>query len=168
MFDIISRNMREIAPTGNTLEEDRISWTRAMQEELQNPDKHWVLAFDGEALVGYVLYRIENHSALRAPLPGGECILHMDEIQIEKAYQGDGETFPLLMGKMLYDAKEAGARTVHTHVNKQNAKSQGIVRAMGLRIVKEKPCGFIYEGKAKDAYTRFGKNIIYEVYGALE
>jgi len=147
MFEIISLNMREIAPTGNTLEEDRITWTQAMREELRSPDKHWVFVFSGAELAGYTLYRIAGDA------------LHMDEIQVAKAYQGDGETFPMLMGKMLRDAKETGVHTLHTYVNKQNAKSQGIVRAMGLRTVKEKPRGYVYQGRAEDAqnwyFTKF-------------
>ena len=141
MFEIISRNMHEIAPTGNDLEEDRAAWTRAMHEELQNPDKRWILLFSGDKLAGYTLYRITGET------------LYMDEIQLAKEFHGDGMAFPMLMGKLLRDAKEAGVRTLHSYVNRQNAKSRGIVQAMGLRQVQEKPRGYVYQGRAEDAYA---------------
>jgi len=147
MFGIISRNMREIAPTGNTLEEDYVSWTQAMHDELQNPDKHWIFVFSGEELAGYTLYRIIGDT------------LHMDEIQVAKGFQGDGRAFPMLMGKLLRDAEEARVHTLRCYVNRLNIKSRGIVQAMGLRAVEEKPRGFIYRGRAEDAhdwyYTKY-------------
>jgi len=143
MFSIISANMHEIAPTGNCFEEDRASWTQAMHDELRNPEKHWIFAFSGETLAGYTLYRIHDDT------------LHMDEIQIDKAYQGDGRTFFMLMGNVLRDANESHVRTLHSYVNRQNAKSQAIVQAMGLRAVKETPRGMIYQGRLRDALDWF-------------
>jgi len=141
MFGIIAANMREIALTGNTIEEDRISWTQAMHEELRSPDKHWIFVFSGETLAGYTLYRIAGDT------------LHMDEIQVAKGFQRDGKAFPMLMGKMLRDAKEAGVHKLHTYVNRQNTKSRGIVQAMGLAAIGETPRGFSYLGRAEDAYA---------------
>jgi len=140
MFEIISQNMREIAPTGNTLEEDRVLWEQAMQEELRNPDKHWVLAFSGETLAGYVLYRI------------AEGVLRMDEIQIAKAYQGDKKTFALLKGRMLDDARMAKVRELRAYTNKKCEKAQGILHGMGLSVIGETPRGFRYAGGAEKLY----------------
>jgi len=144
MFEIIAQNMREIAPTGNTLEEDRKSWTQAMLAELNKPEKRWVMAFDrNEQLVGYVLYRIHG------------ATLHMDEIQVAKTRQGDGKIFPGLLGKLLRDGVDADVITLCSHANKHNEKSQGILQALGLRPVKELPRGLCYEGGFDDAFAWF-------------
>jgi len=147
MFTIISENMSEICPSENTLEEDRLSWTQAMHEELRNPEKHWIFIFSGEALAGYTLYRIIGDT------------LHMDEIQISKPFQGDGRAFPMLMGKLLADAGAAGVETLVSYANRQNLTSQGILAAMGLRVYEETPRGLRYRGRAEDAqawyYTKY-------------
>jgi len=142
MFELISGNMRAIAPTGNTLEEDRAIWTKAMRDGLRDPEKHWIFAFDGESLEGYTLYQIQGD------------VLRMNEIQIAPAYQGDGETFPLLMGKMLSDARAAEVTTIYAGANKPNLKSQGILRAMGLtELIGETERSFRYKGRAEDAFA---------------
>ena len=143
MFEIISRNMREIAPSGHTLEEDCISWTQAMHEELRNPEKHWILLFSSNTLAGYTLYRISGDT------------LYMDEIQVAKGFQGDGRAFPMLMGKLLEDARAAGVETLFSYANRQNIKSQGILGAMGLQVYEETPRGLRYRGRAEDALAWF-------------
>ena len=143
MFEIIAENMREIAPTGNSLEQDRALWHSTMRRELRRPDKHWVLAFSGETLAGYTLYRISGR------------VLHMDEIQVAKPFQGGGEAFPLLMGHMLHQAQAGGVRTVRASANKVNRKSQGILSAMGLKAVGETARSLRYQGDAQDALDWF-------------
>ena len=143
MFAILSQNMREIAPTGNTPEEDRASWEQAMGEELRNPDKHWILLFSDEALAGYTLYRIAGDT------------LHMDEIQVAKGFQGDGRAFPMLMGQLLRDAQAAGTEVLQSYVNKQNLKSWAILRGLGLTVVGETTRGFRCQGRAGDAQAWF-------------
>ena len=155
MFIIISQNMREITPSGNTMEEDRKSWTQAMREELRNPEKHWILLFSGEALAGYTLYRIENHPGPSDHPSKEGNYLHMDEIQIAKHFQGDGRAFPMLMGKLLEDARAAGAATLFSYANRQNIKSHGILGAMGLQVYEETPRGLRYRGRAEDALAWF-------------
>jgi RimJ/RimL family protein N-acetyltransferase len=143
MFTIISQNMREIAPTGNTLEEDRAAWTQAMLEELRNPGKRWIFAFCGKELAGYTLYRIAGDT------------LHMDEIQVAKGFQGDGRAFPALMGKLLEDARAAGVERLRSYANRQNLKSQATLRKLGLQVIGETPRGFRYQGRAGDAQAWF-------------
>ena len=143
MFSLIARNMREIAPTGNTLDEDRLMWTRAMLEQLRNPDTHWILLFSGEALAGYTLYRIAGET------------LHMDEIQVQQRFQGDGVSFPMLLGKLLEDAITARAETLASYANRQNLKSRAILSRLGLAIAGETPRGFQYRGRVRDALAWF-------------
>ena len=143
MFEIIAENMNEIAPTGNSLEQDRKLWTQAMLEELQKPGKRWVIVFSDDELAGYALYGICGD------------ILHMDEIQVAKAQQGDGRMFPALLGKQLRDAQAAGVRKLYSYANERNEKSQGILRNLGLRPVGQTPRGHRYEGDFEDAMAWF-------------
>ena len=144
MFAIISTNMSAIAPTGNTMEDDRRSWTQAMESELRNPEKRWIFARADGVLAGYLLYRVS----------AADDVIHMDEIQIAQAYQDDGVLFPALMAALLRDPAVPGA-TLRSYANKQNAKSQGVLRRMGLNVVGETVRGLRFEGKGSDALAWF-------------
>jgi GNAT superfamily N-acetyltransferase len=145
MFALLAENMRKIAPTGNTPAEDWVLWRAAMQAEWQRPEKRWILAFSGNTLAGYALYCIDD----------AEC--RMDEMQVAQAFQGDGTTFPALLGKLLRDA--AHTQTLRAYVNKRNPKPQGILRAMGLLPTGETPRGWQFAGATATAlswyHTRF-------------
>ena len=143
LFDVLAENMREIAPTGNSLEDDYAIWTQAMLNELEKPEKHWVLAFVEEQLAGYVLYRIVGD------------ILHLDEIQVAKPQQGDRKIFPGLIGKMFYDANKAEVTAFYSYANKRNKKSQGILQAMGLSVISETTWSFQYYGSFTAAHAWF-------------
>jgi len=145
MFGIIAPNMRAIAPTGNSVERDYIIWKKAMEKDLENPQKHWVMVFAGQEmrLLGYALYRIA--------MP----VLHMDEIQVVKTHQGDGIVFPALMGKILHDAEHFGTCTLRSYANKRNEKAFGILRTMGLQILDETETGYRYEGYLDHALAWF-------------
>ena len=144
MFTIISANMSTIAPTGNTLEEDRRSWTRAMVEELRNPEKRWIISQVNGVLTGYLLYRVN----------AADNVIHMDEIQIAEVYQGDGVTFLALIAALLRDSTVSGA-TLRSYANRQNTKSQGILQRMGLAVVGETERGFRFEGRGSNALAWF-------------
>jgi len=144
MFTIISTNMSAIAPTGNNLEDDRHSWTQAMEEELRNPERRWVISQANGVLTGYLLYRVN----------AADNVIRMDEIQIAEVYQGDGIMFPALIAALLRDPAVSGA-TLRSYANRQNTKSQGILQRMGLAVVGETERGFRFEGRGSDALAWF-------------
>jgi hypothetical protein len=134
MFEMIAQN---------TQEEDRKLWTQAMLEEIKKPEKRWVAAFSGDTLAGYALYRVCG------------VTLHMDEVQVAKAQQGDGKIFPGLLGKLLRDANNAGVRKLCGYANENNQKAQGILRNLGLRPAEQTPRGQRWEGSFEDALAWF-------------
>ena len=74
MFDILAGNMRIIAPTGDSYEEDRRIWL----SEAVPAFEHIILILDDGLLAGYSQYRLQDNT------------LRMDEIQFAKPYQGTG------------------------------------------------------------------------------
>ena len=74
VFDILFTNMNEIAPTGNSYEDDRQMWLSSMTS-VQRKEKQILLMYVGEILAGYFQYCIERDTML------------IEEIEIAPDYQ---------------------------------------------------------------------------------
>jgi hypothetical protein len=147
MFKLISTNMSAIAPTGNSLDEDCCIWQKAMYDELKKPNKKWLLAFNKGMLCGYMLYRIDTNLK----------IAYMDEIQLDARYQGDGVTFAKLFGCFLFSKEIECIETLYSYANKNNIKSQAILKCLGLSTIENFNNGFRFIGKKVDATSWFEK-----------
>lgn len=142
MFDILAGNMRIIAPTGDSYEEDRRIW----QAEAVPAFEHVILIFDDDRLVGYFQYRLQDNT------------LRMDEIQFAKPYQGSG------LFKRLYQYLTTIIPQDTQHVaacaNKMNQKAQNILEYLGLQRIGENKNGksFIYNGAYQAILEKYGSN----------
>ena len=132
MYNIISSNMNEIAPTGNSNEEDYINFKKYMHIELDNKTKRWIGAFYNNELIGYFLYKINDG------------VLNLDEIQIKKSHQGDKCTFIKLFKYILMDDEIKNDYRVMTYVNDKNIKSKAIVEKLGFEFLEKKGKGSKY------------------------
>ena len=142
MFDILAGNMRIIAPTGDSYEEDRKIWLA----EAVPAFEHVILIFDDDRLAGYFQYRLQNNT------------LRMDEIQFAKPYQGSG------LFKRLYQYLTTIIPQDTQHVaacaNKMNQKAQNILEYLGLQRIGENKNGksFIYNGAYQAILEKYGSN----------
>jgi RimJ/RimL family protein N-acetyltransferase len=142
MFDILAENMRIIAPTGDSYEEDRKIWLA----EAVPTFEHVILIFDDDRLAGYFQYRLQDNT------------LRMDEIQFAKPYQGSG------LFKRLYQYLTTIIPQDTQHVaacaNKMNQKAQNILEYLGLQRIGENKNGksFIYNGAYQAILEKYGSN----------
>ena len=142
MFDILAENMRIIAPTGDSYEEDRKIWLA----EAVPAFEHVILIFDDDRLAGYFQYRLQDNT------------LRMDEIQFAKPYQGSG------LFKRLYQYLTTIIPQDTQHVaacaNKMNQKAQNILEYLGLQRIGENKNGksFIYNGAYQAILEKYGSN----------
>ena len=142
MFDILAGNMRIIAPTGDSYEEDRRIW----QAEAVPAFEHVILIFDDDRLAGYFQYRLQDNT------------LRMDEIQFARTYQGSG------LFKRLYQYLTTIIPQDTQHVaacaNKMNQKAQNILEYLGLQRIGENKNGksFIYNGAYQAILEKYGSN----------
>lgn len=132
MYNIISSNMNEIVPTGNSSEDDYINFKKYMLIELDNKNKRWIGAFYDNKLIGYFLYKIND------------CVLNIDEIQIKKNHQGDKCTFPKLVKYILLDDEIKDDYKVMTYVNDKNIKSKAIIEKLGFDFLEKMGKGSRY------------------------
>lgn len=62
LFSILYDNMSQIAPTGNSREEDFSYWFNANKEELKNENRHIIIILQKEIkeIVGFFKYSVRN------------------------------------------------------------------------------------------------------------
>ena len=140
MFDILAGNMRIIAPTGDSYEEDRRIWLA----EAVPAFEHVILIFDDDRLVGYFQYRLQDNT------------LRMDEIQFAKPYQGSGlfrRLYQYITTIIPQDTQRVAACA-----NKMNQKAQNILEYLGLQRIGENKNGksFIYSGEYQAILEKYG------------
>lgn len=132
MFNIINTNMKDIIDTGVNTKDNYINWKDSMIEELGNVNKRWIGAFKNNKLIGYFLYKTDND------------ILKLDEIQIIKKYQGDGYTFNSLFRMIFNDKDISNDYKVIAYANKNNIKSNDILKHFGFNVLEQKINGTKY------------------------
>ena len=140
MFDILAGNMRIIAPTGDSYEEDRKIWLA----EAVPAFEHVILIFDDDRLARYFQYRLQDNT------------LRMDEIQFAKPYQGSGlfrRLYQYIITIIPQDTQHVAACA-----NKMNQKAQNILEYLGLQRIGENKNGksFIYSGEYQAILEKYG------------
>ena len=134
MFHILSTNMGEIAPTGNSCEEDMKIWLSYMTSE-RIKEMQILLMYVGEALAGYFQYSIHKDSIL------------IEEIEIAPEYQRTLLFYRFL--KYIGSVIPENIKYAEAYINKHNPNSQRIAQKLGMQIVGENPSGhsFRYRGE---------------------
>ncbi|MBR4901583.1 MAG: GNAT family N-acetyltransferase [Victivallales bacterium] len=140
MFDILAGNMRIIAPTGDSYEDDRRIWL----VEAVPAFEHVILILDDGQLAGYFQYRLQDNT------------LRMDEIQFAKPYQGSGlfrRLYQYIITIIPQDTQHVAACA-----NKMNQKAQNILEYLGLQRIGENKNGksFIYSGEYQAILEKYG------------
>lgn len=125
IFDILAANMRVIAPTGLTYEEDKAQWMACVPPALAQEARQMVLVYAGDELVGFFQYYVTaDHS-----------VFMMEEIQFKEAYRGSGvfgDLYRFLIPKLPEDI-----RFVEAYADKRNAKSLAVLGHLGLAVIGE-------------------------------
>mgnify|MGYP000866731866 CR=1 FL=1 len=147
IFGILAANMSEIAPTGNSYEDDYKSWYCALKEGLKKEQRQIILIYSENELVGFFQYYLDDGN------------LVMEEIQIRSDWQGKG-IFRALYGFLISNLP-SGIRNVEAYANKKNIRSQRILKRLGLNIDGENKNGnsYHFSGKYDDLlrwYYRIG------------
>lgn len=133
LFAILYDNMSLIVPTGNSREDDFTYWSKAVREGLKSDTRHIIIILieDTKEVAGYFQYSVHNG------------ILMMEEIEIKKSYQGKSGIFRKLYGFVLGHIGE-DICFVEAYANKNNKKSLGILKKLGLSVVGENELGTRY------------------------
>ncbi len=143
LFKLLNTNMGQIAPTGNSYDQDYEIWHSGICTAMQQPCRQIVLMYCDEDIVGYFQYDIHSDT------------LMMEEIQIEQSYQGKGifsALYSWLVRRLPSDIK-----TVEAYAHKKNAKSKGILEHLGLQQIGVSKNGnsYHYKGDCCDLRRKY-------------
>lgn len=141
IFDILSNNMSKIAPTGNSRNDDFIIWKDAVSESIKKDNRHIVLIFQEvtNQIIGFFQYSTTIETFM------------MEEIQLCPEFQGRYNIFRDLYSFVLRNVSD-NLLYVEAYANKQNHKSIGILKKLGLKIIGENTNGksFYFRGNYQD------------------
>ena len=146
IFDILATNMRVIAPTGLTYEEDRAQWLSCVPPALEKEARQIVLIYDRDELIGFFQYYVTaDHS-----------VFMMEEIQFKPAYHGSGLFGDLY--RYLIPRLPENIQAVEAYADKRNQKSLAVLAHLGLTVIGENKNGISYHlrgsyAELKQKYT---------------
>ncbi len=129
LFSILARNMSEIAPTGNSYEEDQQVWLSYMRSD-QAREKQILLAYAGDNLAGYLQYSITGDTVL------------IEEVEIAPDYQRTYLFYRLL--QHFLTALPESVAYAEAYINKHNSNSLRIAQRLGFQIIGENKSGSSY------------------------
>jgi len=125
IFDVLATNMRVIAPTGLTYEEDKAQWMACVPPALEQEARQILLIYAGDELAGFFQYYVTaDHN-----------VFMMEEIQFKEAYRGSGlfgELYRFLIPKLPADIVY-----VEAYADKRNTKSLAVLEHLGLTVIGE-------------------------------
>ncbi len=125
IFHILATNMRVIAPTGLTYEEDKAQWMACVPSALVKEARQMVLIYVGDELAGYFQYYVTaDHS-----------VFMMEEIQFKEAYRESGVFGELY--RFLIPRLPADIAYVEAYADKRNTKSLAVLGHLGLTVAGE-------------------------------
>lgn len=130
LFRILHSNMSVIAPTGNSYDEDYRFWHNSVAPALEKDARQIILIYDDAEIIGYFQYYVNATTFM------------MEEIQFRKKYHGTG-LFQLLYS-YLFEIIPPETLYMEAYAHKQNQKSQGILKHLGLQIIGENKNGNSY------------------------
>ena len=125
IFDILATNMRVIAPTGLTYEEDKAQWMSCVPPALEQEARQMVLIYAGDELAGFFQYYVT----------ADRNVFMMEEIQFKEAYRKSGlfgELYRFLIPKLPADIVY-----VEAYADKRNTKSLAVLEHLGLTAIGE-------------------------------
>ena len=145
LFRILHSNMSLIAPTGCLYEDDYEMWSSCIIPAMEKEARQIALMYSEGRIVGYFQYYINLETKS----------LMMEEIQILKEHQGTGifaDFYKWLVRHLSDDIV-----FVEAYAHKNNIKSQGILKNLGLTCSGENKNGnsFYYKGRYADLLSKY-------------
>lgn len=142
IFTILAANMRVIAPTGLTYEEDRAQWLSCVPPALEKEARQIILIYDRDELIGFFQYYVTADRA----------VFMMEEIQFKPAYHGSGLFGDLY--RYLIPRLPADIQAVEAYADKRNKKSLAVLSHLGLTVIGENKNGISYHLRGSYAELR--------------
>ncbi|MBE6941531.1 MAG: hypothetical protein E7455_04550 [Ruminococcaceae bacterium] len=136
LFDLFYDNMRKIAPSELSYEQEKQQWLGAVSPALEKAPRQIILCFADDSLAGYVQYYTNGN------------LLMIEEVQIKQAYQRT--TLFYCFGKYLAKMLPADLETLEAFAVKQNLRSRKLMGKLGMTQIDENSNFVHLRGSARE------------------
>ena len=124
LFDLLYDNMRLIAPSNLSYEQEKAIWLSKVSPALDKDPRQIILGFVDDDLSGYIQYYTRDQ------------LLMVEEIQIKRDYQ---RTFLFYhFCKYLSQLLPDNIQFIEAYADKRNLNSQHIMKKLGMKVLEEK------------------------------
>jgi len=143
LFDLLYENMRCIAPSELSYEQEKQEWLAAVSPALEKAPRQIILCFVQGDLAGYVQYYIRDK------------MLMVEEIQLKRKYHRTLLFYKLC--KYMLSVLPGDLQTIEAYADKRNLYSIRLMNKLGMRICEsEQDSPFTHmRGSAKAFYALF-------------
>ena len=126
LFDLLYENMKVIAPSGLSYEQEKTEWLENVSPALEKAPRQIVLCFVAGELAGYMQYYIRD------------TLLMVEEIQLKKKYPEiilkTIPPFPVSNRLAAEESARIGAAMVHAHVELPEDESFSIKQGSPIPV----------------------------------
>ena len=126
LFDLLYENMRFIAPSGLSYEEEKQQWLSEVVPAMAKAPRQIVLMYDGDILAGYLQYYIRNE------------LFMVEEIQIRKDCRSTS-LFAALW-KFMLRVIPKDTHTIEAYADPRNQASRQLMEKLGMEPVTDAAC----------------------------
>lgn len=141
LFDLLYDNMREIAPTNLTYEQEKKQWLDNVSPALDKPARQIIMCFDDEELIGYIQYYINSK------------LLMIEELQLKKEYHCTLTFYRFC--KYFIGTLPADIKYVEAFAEKRNSKSQKLMQKLGMEFIDSSDEFVHLRGNADEIIEKF-------------
>ncbi len=141
LFDLLYDNMREIAPTDLTYEQEKAQWLGNVSPALDKSARQIIMCFDDEKLIGYIQYYINDK------------MIMVEELQLKKAYHCTLTFYRFC--KNLIGTLPADIKYIEAFADKRNINSQKLMNKIGMEFI-DITSNFVHmRGNVNEIINRF-------------
>lgn len=146
LFDLLYENMRGIAPSNLSYEQEKAQWLSAVSPALEKEPRQIILCFAQGELAGYVQYYIKDK------------LLMVEEIQIKQRLQRTFFFYKLC--KFMLSVFPKDLQSIEAYADKRNRYSISLMSKLGMYPCEtENGSPFIhFRGSAESIYALFNRS----------
>lgn len=121
LFDLLYDNMREIAPTDLTYEQEKEQWLCNVSPALDKSARQVMMCFDDEKLIGYIQYYINDK------------LIMVEELQLKQEYHCTLTFYRFC--KHFISTLPDDIEYVEAFAEKRNSNSQKLMQKLGMELI---------------------------------
>lgn len=143
LFGLLYDNMREIATTELSYEQEKEQWLGNVFPALDKPARQIMMCFADDELIGYIQYYTSDK------------LLMIEELQLKQEYHCTLTFYRFC--KHFIGTLSAGIESVEAFADKRNINSQKLMQKLGMKLIDSNSSFVHLRGDANRIINRFTK-----------